>query len=39
VPLVCTRDQIVWVVGWRIDNRVRVTESTRQTLRLEFEME
>ncbi|NQT73138.1 MAG: tRNA lysidine(34) synthetase TilS [Chloroflexi bacterium] len=39
VPLVCTRDQIVWVVGWRIDHRARVTDSTRQTLRLEFEME
>lgn len=38
VPLVCTRDQIVWVVGWRIDHRARVTDSTCQTLRLEFEM-
>jgi len=39
VPLVCTRDQIVWVVGWRIDHRARVTDSTRQTLHLKFEME
>jgi len=39
VPLVCTRDQIVWIVGWRIDHRARVTESTRRTMRLEFEME
>lgn len=39
VPLVCTTDQIVWIVGWRIDHRARVTDSTRRTLRLEFEME
>ncbi len=36
VPLVCSSSQIVWVVGWRIDNRVKVTGGTGQVLRLEF---
>jgi tRNA(Ile)-lysidine synthase len=37
VPVVCSPQHILWVVGWRIDNRVRVTEDTGQVLRLEFE--
>ena len=36
VPIVCSSEQIIWVAGWRIDERVKVTESTRQVLRLEF---
>jgi tRNA(Ile)-lysidine synthase len=36
IPIVCSPEQIVWVVGWRIDNRVKVTEDTKQILRLEF---
>ncbi|MHB8085867.1 MAG: tRNA lysidine(34) synthetase TilS [Dehalococcoidia bacterium] len=36
VPLVCSPSQIVWVVGWRIDDRVKVTGGTGQVLRLEF---
>lgn len=39
VPLVCARDRIIWVAGWRIDHRVRVTDDTRRILRLEFEMD
>ncbi|MCL0041226.1 tRNA lysidine(34) synthetase TilS [Dehalococcoidia bacterium] len=38
VPLVCAGERIIWVAGWRIDHRVRVTDSTRQVLCLEFEM-
>ncbi len=37
VPLVCSGDRILWVVGWRIDHRVRVTDLTERILRLEFE--
>jgi len=37
VPIVCSPSQIVWVVGWRIDDRVKVSDNTRQVLRLEFE--
>jgi len=36
IPLVCSPQQILWVVGWRIDDRVKVTENTREVLRLEF---
>ena len=37
VPIVCSPQHVVWVVGWRIDDRVKVTESTKQVLRLKFE--
>jgi tRNA(Ile)-lysidine synthase len=36
VPVVVNPSQIVWVAGYRLDDRVKVTESTRQILRLEF---
>ena len=37
VPVVCSGDDILWVVGWRIDDRARVTENTREVLRVRFE--
>lgn len=36
VPVVSANEQIIWVVGWRIDERFKVTESTKKVLRLEF---
>ena len=36
VPIVCSPRHILWVVGWRIDDRVKVTESTQQVLCLRF---
>jgi len=36
VPIVCSPGQVVWVVGWRIDDRVKVTTGTQGVLRLEF---
>jgi len=36
IPIVCSPRQIIWVVGWRIDDRVKVTEATKEILRLEF---
>ena len=36
VPIVCSPEQIIWVAGWRIDERGKVTESTKKVLRLEF---
>jgi tRNA(Ile)-lysidine synthase len=36
VPIVCSPGQIIWVVGWRIDERVRVADNTEKVLRLEF---
>jgi tRNA(Ile)-lysidine synthase len=39
VPLVCSPQHILWVVGWRIDHRARVTPSTKRVLCLEFKRE
>lgn len=36
VPIVSSPEHILWVVGWRIDERSRVTESTKRILRLAF---
>ncbi len=37
IPVVATPDQIVWVVGYRIDERFKVTADTRQILRLHYQ--
>ncbi len=36
IPIVCSAGQILWVVGWRIDERFKVTEKTGKVLRLRF---
>jgi tRNA(Ile)-lysidine synthase len=36
IPIVCSSQQIIWVVGWRIDDRVKITEASQKILRLEF---
>ncbi|MGD9143339.1 MAG: tRNA lysidine(34) synthetase TilS [Dehalococcoidia bacterium] len=36
VPMVCAGERIVWMVGQRIDERFKVTETTRRILRLSF---
>ncbi len=36
IPVVCSSGGIMWLVGWRIDDRVKVSPSTRQILRLKF---
>lgn len=36
IPLVCIGERIIWVVGRRIDERVKVTENTSKVLRLVF---
>ena len=37
IPVVYSPQQILWVVGWRIDDRVKVTQDTRRVLCLKFE--
>ena len=37
VPLLCSPEGILWVVGWRIADGVKVADSTKRVLRLEFE--
>jgi len=34
IPIVCSPSQVVWIAGWRIDERVKVTRSTQEVLRL-----
>jgi tRNA(Ile)-lysidine synthase len=36
IPIVCSPRQIIWVVGWRIDDRVKTTKASKEILRLEF---
>jgi len=36
VPLLCSEAQIAWVVGWRINDSVKVTPKTTTVLRVEF---
>jgi tRNA(Ile)-lysidine synthase len=36
VPVVCSPRHIMWVVGWRMDDRLKVTASTDKVLRLRF---
>jgi tRNA(Ile)-lysidine synthase len=37
IPLVCSGEQILWVVGWRLDERAKVGAKTKRVLRLQFE--
>ncbi|MBI2830641.1 MAG: tRNA lysidine(34) synthetase TilS [Chloroflexi bacterium] len=36
IPIIYSPEQIIWVVGWRIDERVKVTNGTEKVLCLEF---
>mgnify|MGYP001119102187 CR=1 FL=1 len=36
IPIVCSPGYPIWVVGWRIDDKVKVTDATKEILRLEF---
>jgi tRNA(Ile)-lysidine synthase len=36
IPIVYSPQQIIWVIGWRIDDRVKATEASKEILRLEF---
>jgi len=37
VPVVCSGERVLWVVGWRMDDRARVAGNTREVLRVRFE--
>ena len=34
VPILCSGERIIWVVGLRLDNRVKITEKTTRLLRV-----
>ncbi len=37
IPLLVSPTQVLWVAGWRIDERAKVTEATKRVLVLAFE--
>ena len=37
IPIVISGDGVLWVVGYRIDERVKITDDTKRILRLEFD--
>ncbi|MDP6099925.1 MAG: tRNA lysidine(34) synthetase TilS [Dehalococcoidia bacterium] len=39
VPVVCSPRHLLWLVGWGLDERVRVRPDTHRVLRLEFQQE
>ena len=38
IPIIACADGILWVAGYRIDERVKVTKRTKKVLRLEFRL-
>ena len=36
IPILCSQDRIVWVVGHRLDDRVKITSNTTRLLRLRY---
>jgi tRNA(Ile)-lysidine synthase len=36
IPILCSGEQIIWVVGLRLDDRVKVTANTSRLLRLRY---
>lgn len=36
LPILCDREKILWVCGYRVDERARVTEATREALQVMF---
>lgn len=36
IPILCSKDHIIWVVGHRLDDRVRLTSDTSRLLRLSY---
>ena len=37
IPIVCSPEQIIWVAGWRIDERAKVDEETKRVMLLKME--
>ena len=39
IPLVFKNEELIWVGGYRIDDRYKITESTKKVLRIELKGE
>jgi tRNA(Ile)-lysidine synthase len=38
IPVICSPEQILWLVGQRIDDRVKVSDDSRQVLKIAFRL-
>lgn len=38
INLLCSNNQIVWVIGLRLDDRYKITESTKEIIKFEIEL-
>ena len=38
IPLICKKDRIIWIAGYRLDDRFKITEKTRNYYRLELKV-
>ena len=36
IPLLCNNHQIIWITGYRLDERYKVTDSTKKILRVDM---
>jgi tRNA(Ile)-lysidine synthase len=36
IPILCSKDHIIWIVGHRLDDRVKLTSHTRRSLRFRY---
>ncbi len=36
IPLICTKNEVVWIVGYKISDKFKVTENTKRILRIEY---
>ena len=37
IPIICSPENILWLVGYRIDNRVKVTDKTNRVIRITYQ--
>ena len=36
IPLLCSKNHILWIVGLRLDDRVKVTSTTKRLIQLRY---
>lgn len=36
IPLVCTGNEVVWIIGYKISDKFKVTENTKSALKIEY---
>jgi tRNA(Ile)-lysidine synthase len=36
IPILCDQEKICWVMGWRLDDRVKITRQTRRIIEIRW---